>query len=82
MTKEELLSGVKFSYGIGNYYQMECTQGGEWIICQFSRYVASVMKIGSKYIQATTYVMDKRVDVKIDISKCKIMEEPAGVVIL
>lgn len=82
MTIKELKSGVKFSYDHGNYYSMECTEGGRWIICQFGRYIASVESIGNRYIKAFTYVVNKKVTLKVDISKCIAMEEPAGAVIL
>ena len=82
MTKEELLSGAKFRYGDTSYYNIVSHEDGFMTICQFGMYRANVEKIGSKFIKAFTYVMNKRVDLKIDISKCILMEEPEGAVIL
>ena len=82
MTKEELESGVKFSYEGSSYYNMHTIADGDKIICQFGRHVANIMDIDDEFITAFTYVMDKRVEIKIDMSKCILMEEPAGAVIL
>jgi hypothetical protein len=41
------------------------------IIKDYGSYVANVNKIGSKKITAYTYVMDKRVNITIDIRDCK-----------
>ncbi len=82
MTKKELLSGVKFGYGISKYYSINTTPDGDMNICQFGMNLVSIAHIGNKFITAYTYIMDKRVDLKIDMSKCIVMEEPAGAVIL
>jgi len=82
MTIKELKSGAKFKYGDTSYYNIVSHEEGLMTICQFGMYRANVEKIGSKFIKAFTYVMNKRVDLKIDISKCILMEEPAGAVIL
>jgi hypothetical protein len=82
MTKEELESGAKFSYEGGSYYSLKTILDNSNIICQLGVYVANVKEIDDEFITAYTYVMDKRVDLKIDISKCILMEESAGAVIL
>jgi hypothetical protein len=82
MTKEELLSGAKFKYGDTSYYNIVSHEDGNMTICQFGMYRANVEKIGSKFIKAFTYVVNKKVTLKIDMSKCIAMEEPEGAVIL
>jgi hypothetical protein len=82
MTKEELESGAKFSYEGRSYYSLKTILDNSNIICQLGVYVANVKEIDDEFITAYTYVMDKRVDLKIDISKCILMEESAGAVIL
>ena len=82
MTQEELLSGVKFRYEIGGYYNLKTLPDGDKIICQFGMHVANIWSMNDKFITAFTYVMNKRVNLKIDMSKCTLMEEPAGAVML
>jgi len=82
MTIKELKSGVKFSYGSTGYYNIEDTGQGQWIVCQFGRFVANIYNMDEEVIQAYTFVMNDRVDLKIDIDKCILMEEPSGAVIL
>ncbi len=82
MTKEELLSGVKFNYGDTRYCSIESTDDGTLIVCQFGMYRANIESVGSRFIKAFTYILNKRVSLKIDMSECKIMEEPTGAVIL
>jgi hypothetical protein len=82
MTKEELESGAKFSYEGGSYYSLQTILDNSNIICQLGVYVANIKEIDDEFITAYTYVMNKRVDLKIDISKCILMEESAGAVIL
>jgi hypothetical protein len=38
-------------------------------------YIANVEKIGSKFIKAFTYVVNKKVTLKIDMSECMIMDQ-------
>ena len=75
MTLKELQSGTKFKYVHTSYYSLEKISNGSWVICQFGNYIATVEKMTPKYIYGYTYVMDKKVDLKIDISKCIDMEQ-------
>ena len=75
MTLKELKSGTKFKYVHTSYYTIETTMGDDWCVCQFGRYVANIEKMTEKYIYAYTYIMDQRVDLKIDLSKCIDMEQ-------
>ena len=82
MTKEELLSGAKFRYGDTSYYNIVSHEDGSMSICQFGMYRANVESVGNRFIKAFTYIMNKRVDLKIDMSECMLMKEPAVAVIL
>ncbi len=82
MTKEELLSGAKFRYGDTSYYNIVSHEDGSMSICQFGMYRANVESVGNRFIKAFTFIINKRVNVKIDMSECIAMEEPAGAVIL
>jgi hypothetical protein len=75
MTLKELQSGTKFKYGHTSYYSLESISNGDTVVCQFGQYLANVEKMTPKYIYAYTYVMDQKVDLKIDISKCIDMEQ-------
>jgi hypothetical protein len=82
MTKKELALGLKFSYGSSKYYSIDTFPDGDRIICQFGSYLATIDDIDHRFIYAFRYVMDKRVDLKIDMRECILMEEPTGAVIL
>jgi hypothetical protein len=73
MTKEELKSGAIFKYGNTKYYSMFTSDNGDMIICQFGTYIANVESVGNRFIKAYTYIMNKKVNLKIDISECKVM---------
>ena len=75
MTLKELQSGTKFKYGHTSYYSLETLSNGDKVVCQFGQYLANIEKMTPKYIYAYTYVMDQKVDLKIDISKCVDMEQ-------
>ena len=75
MTLSELKSGTKFKYGHTSYYSLESLSNGDTVVCQFGQYLANIEKMTEKYVYAYTFVMDKRVDLKIDISKCIDMEQ-------
>jgi len=75
MTLKELQSGTKFKYGHTSYYSLETLSTGGLVVCQFGQYLANIEKMTEKYVYAYTYVMDKKVDLKIDISKCIDMEQ-------
>jgi len=73
MTLKELQSGTKFKYVHTSYYSLENGKTGEFVVCQFGNYIANIEKMTEKYIYAYTYVMDKRVNLKINIKDCKEM---------
>jgi hypothetical protein len=75
MTLKELQSGTKFKYGHTSYYSLETLSNGDKVVCQFGQYLANIEKMTEKYIYAYTYVMNQKVDLKIDISKCVDMEQ-------
>ena len=75
MTLSELQSGTKFKYGHTSYYSLETLSNGDKVVCQFGQYLANIEKMTPKYIYAYTYVMNQKVDLKIDISKCVDMEQ-------
>ena len=75
MTLKELQSGTKFKYGYTSYYSLETLSNGDKVVCQFGQYLANIEKMTEKYIYAYTYVMNQKVDLKIDISKCVDMEQ-------
>ena len=82
MTKEELLSGAKFKYGDTSYYNIVSHEDGSMSICQFGMYRANVESVGNRFIKAFTFIINKKITLKIDMSECILMEEPAGEVIL
>jgi hypothetical protein len=75
MTKEELLSGAKFKYGDTSYYNIVSHEDGSMSICQFGMYRANVESVGNRFIKAFTFIINKRVNVKIDMSECMIMDQ-------
>jgi hypothetical protein len=75
MTLKELQSGTKFKYGHSRFYTLQESNVGEWIICQFGMYVATVTKMTSRYIYAYTFVMNQKVTLKIDLLDCFDMEQ-------
>jgi hypothetical protein len=75
MTLKELQSGTKFKYGHTSYYSLETLSNGDKVVCQFGQYLANIEKMTEKYIYAYTYVMNQKVGLKIDISKCVDMEQ-------
>lgn len=75
MTLKELQSGVKFKYAHGSHYTLERVSTGAWVICQFGNYLASVEKMTAKYIYAYTYIMDQKVELKINIEQCVDMKK-------
>jgi len=75
MTLKELQSGTKFKYGYTSYYSLETLSNGDKVVCQFGQYLANIEKMTEKYVYAYTYVMNQKVDLKIDISKCVDMEQ-------
>ena len=81
MKLKDLKSGAQFMYGNGSYYNLEDVGNGSWIICQFGRYLASVEKMTSTYIYAYTFIMDERVDLKINIGKCIEMKQKEEVLV-
>jgi len=75
MTLKELQSGTKFKYGYSRFYTLEKSSVGDWIICQFGQYIATVSKMTSRYLYAYTYVMNQKVTLKIDLLNCFDMEQ-------
>ena len=75
MTLSELKSGTKFKYGHTSYYSLETLSNGDKVVCQFGQYLANIEKMTEKYVYAYTYVMNQKVGLKIDISKCIDMEQ-------
>ncbi len=75
MTLKELQSGTKFKYGHTSYYSLEALSTGGYVVCQFGQHLANIEKMTEKYVYAYTYVMDQKVNLKIDISKCIDMEQ-------
>jgi len=75
MTLKELQSGTKFKYGHTSYYSLETLSNGDKVVCQFGQYLANIEKMTEKYVYAYTYVMNQKVGLKIDISKCVDMEQ-------
>jgi hypothetical protein len=75
MTLKELQSGTKFKYGHTSYYSLETLSNGDKVVCQFGQYLANIEKMTEKYVYAFIYVMDQKVNLKIDLSKCIDMEQ-------
>lgn len=74
MTIEEIKSGKPFMYKDVEY-RMGLIQGDSYYITKFNGiFVASVEHIGTETIDVFAYVMDKRVDVSINIDDCKEVE--------
>ena len=79
MTIQDLKNGKTFLYKQSNSaYQLEKSFDGGYFISKsgmYGEHVANVRSIGSKVIKAYTYIMDKRVNLTIDIRDCKEVTE-------
>jgi len=71
MTIKDLKEGKVFKYRFGKFIISKNDDDTYCIIKDYGSYVANVKKIGSKKITAYTYVMDKRVNLTIDIRDCE-----------
>ena len=72
--KEQVLNGQYFKISeYGGIHKYEADYN--CITDRFGRYVATVDKIGTAYVKAFTYVLDKGVKVNIDLRKVAFIEE-------
>lgn len=71
MTIKDLKEGKVFKYSSGKFILRKVDDGTYCIIKDYGSYVANVNKIGSKKITAYTYVMDKKVNLTINIKDCE-----------
>jgi len=71
MTIKDLKEGKVFKYSTGKFIMSKNDDDTYCIIKDYGSYVANIKKIGTKKITAYTYVMDKRVNLTINIRDCK-----------
>jgi hypothetical protein len=71
MTIKDLKEGKVFKYSSGKFILSKVDDDTYCIIKNYGSYVANVSKIGSKKITAYTYVMDKKVNLTINIKDCE-----------
>lgn len=73
ITKQQIKDGVPFKYK-GLKYTVKSTyenNDDEYYVANFAGYVSNVDKIGTKSFTTFTFVMDKKVTVKVNYSDCE-----------
>jgi hypothetical protein len=73
MTIKDLKNGTPFHYktSLITYKLEKSGYDNTYFIATIGSHVANVKSIGSKVIKGYTYVMQKRVNISIDIRDCK-----------
>lgn len=77
MKIQDLKSGKPFKF-YDVKYKLEELSEGRWIVSRadmFNNYVASIDSIGRKRIKCFTYVLNKKVEVVINIDECSEVTE-------
>ena len=70
ITKQQFKDGVKFKYG-NTTYKAQNQDDGIYYISNFGGYVGNVLKIGTKSFTIYTFVMGKKVTVKVNYDDCE-----------
>ena len=70
ITKQQFKDGVKFKYGNTTY---KAGNAGDemYFISNFGGYVGNILKIGTKSFTIYTFVMGKKVTVKVNYDECE-----------
>jgi hypothetical protein len=71
ITKQQIKDAVPFKYGVCTYKIKNTLDDDGYYVADFTGYVGNVLKIGTKSFTMFTYVMGKRVNVKVNYSECE-----------
>ena len=70
ITKQQFKDGVQFKYR-NTTYKASHQDDEIYYISNFAGYVGNILKIGTKSFTIYTFVMGKRVMVKVNYSECE-----------
>jgi hypothetical protein len=70
ITKQQFKDGVKFKYE-NTTYKATHNDDESYYVSNFGGYVGNVLKIGTKSFTIYTFVMGKKVVVKVNYNKCE-----------
>ena len=70
ITKQQFKDGVQFKYR-NTTYKASHQDDGIYYISNFGGYVGNILKIGTKSFTIYTFVMGKKVTVKVNYSDCE-----------
>lgn len=70
ITKQQFKDGVQFKYR-NTTYKSHNQDDGIYYISNFGGYVGNVLKVGTKSFTIYTFVMGKKVTVKVNYSDCE-----------
>jgi len=70
ITKQQFKDGVKFKYE-NTTYKAAHNDDEFYYVSNFGGYVGNVLKIGTKSFTIYTFVMGKKVVVKVNYSECE-----------
>lgn len=70
ITKQQFKDGVQFKHG-NTTYKASHHDDEMYYISNFAGYVGNVLKIGTKSFTIYTFVMGKKVTVKVNYSDCE-----------
>ena len=73
ITKQQLLSGATFKFG-NLKYELVKDNDANYIRSTYTGYVGNVVKIGTKSFTLYTYVMNRKVTVKVNYSDCELVD--------
>jgi hypothetical protein len=71
ITKTQLKAGKPFTYKSRKYIIKG--EEGEYYITDFVNYVGNINKIGTRSLTVYTYVMGKKVNVKVNYIDCEVI---------
>jgi len=71
ITKQQFKDGVKFKYE-NTTYKATYSDDESYYVSNFGGYVGNVLKIGTKSFTIYTFVMGKKVTVKVNYSDCEL----------
>jgi hypothetical protein len=73
ISKQQLLSGATFKFS-NLKYQLVKDDDANYIRSIYTGYVGNVVKIGTKSFTLYTYVMNRKVTVKVNYSDCELVD--------
>lgn len=71
ITKQQFKDGVKFKYE-NTTYKATHNDDESYYVSNFGGYVGNVLKIGTKSFTIYTFVMGKKVTVKVNYGDCEL----------